>query len=58
MITAVPVEFSDSALEAGLLDDLARVEDVLAATAQPVDELLTDASRHYIAAGGKSHRRR
>jgi heptaprenyl diphosphate synthase len=56
VITAVPVEFSDSALEAGLLDDLARVEDVLAATAHPDDELLTEASRHSIAAGGKRFR--
>jgi heptaprenyl diphosphate synthase len=56
VITAVPVEFSDSALEAGLLDDLAQVEDVLAATAHPDDELLTEASRHSIAAGGKRFR--
>jgi heptaprenyl diphosphate synthase len=56
VIIAVPVEFSDSALEASLLDDLARVEDVLAATAHPDDELLTEASRHSIAAGGKRFR--
>jgi heptaprenyl diphosphate synthase len=56
VITAVPVEFQDSALEAGLLDDLAQVEDVLAATAHPDDELLTEASRHSIAAGGKRFR--
>jgi heptaprenyl diphosphate synthase len=56
VITAVPVEFPDSALEAGLLDDLDQVEDVLAATAHPDDELLTEASRHSIAAGGKRFR--
>ncbi|MDQ2814359.1 MAG: polyprenyl synthetase family protein [Actinomycetota bacterium] len=55
-MTAVPVEFLDSALEEGLLHDLARVEDVLSATAHPDDELLTEASRHSIAAGGKRFR--
>ena len=56
MITAVPVEFLDSALEAEVLDDLAQVEDALAETAHPDDELLTEASRHLIAAGGKRFR--
>jgi len=56
VITAVPVEFLDSALEAEVLDDLAQVEDVLAVTAHPDDELLTEASRHLIAAGGKRFR--
>jgi len=56
VITAVPVEFLDSALEAGVLDDLAQVEDALAVTAHPDDELLTEASRHLIAAGGKRFR--
>ena len=56
MITAVPVDFPDSALEAEVLDDLARVEESLAATAHPDDELLTEASRHLIAAGGKRFR--
>ena len=56
MITAVPVEFLDSALEAEVLDDLAQVEDALAVTAHPDDELLTEASRHLIAAGGKRFR--
>ena len=51
MITAVPVGFPDSALEAEVLDGLARVENSLAATAHPDDELLTEASRHLIAAG-------
>ena len=56
MITAVPVDFPDSALEAQVLDDLARVEQSLAVTAHPDDELLTEASRHLIAAGGKRFR--
>ena len=56
MITAVPVDFPDSALRAEVLDDLARVEESLAATAHPDDELLTEASRHLIAAGGKRFR--
>jgi heptaprenyl diphosphate synthase len=56
VITAVPVEFLDSALEAEVLDDLAQVEDSLAVTAHPDDELLTEASRHLIAAGGKRFR--
>jgi heptaprenyl diphosphate synthase len=56
VITAVPVEFLDSALEAEVLDDLAQVEEALTATAHPDDELLTEASRHLIAAGGKRFR--
>ncbi len=56
MIIAVPVDLPDSALEAAVLDDLARVEEELAATAHPGDELLTEASRHLIAAGGKRFR--
>ena len=56
MISAVPVDFPDSALEAVVRDDLSRVEESLAATAHPDDELLTEASRHSIAAGGKRFR--
>ena len=56
MIIAVPVDFPDSALEAEVLDDLARVEEALARTAHPDDQLLTEASRHSIAAGGKRFR--
>ena len=56
MITAVPVDFPDSALAAEVLDDLIRVEESLAETAHPDDELLTEASRHLIAAGGKRFR--
>ena len=56
MITAVPVDFPDSALEAEVFGGLARVEELLAGTAHPDDELLTEASRHLIAAGGKRFR--
>ena len=56
MITAVPVDFPDSALAAEVLDDLARVEASLMETAHPDDELFTEASRHSIAAGGKRFR--
>ena len=56
MITAVPVDFPDSALATEVFDDLARVEASLMATAHPGDELFTEASRHSIAAGGKRFR--
>ena len=56
MITAVPLDFPDSALAAEVLDDLARVETSLMETAHPDDELFTEASRHSIAAGGKRFR--
>ncbi|HEX9623679.1 MAG TPA: polyprenyl synthetase family protein [Streptosporangiaceae bacterium] len=56
MITAVPVDFPDSDLAAEVLDDLIRVEESLGETAHPDDELLTEASRHLIAAGGKRFR--
>jgi heptaprenyl diphosphate synthase len=52
----VPVDFPDSALEAEVLDDLARVEAALLETAHPGDELFTEASRHAIEAGGKRFR--
>jgi heptaprenyl diphosphate synthase len=56
VIPAVPFDFPDSALAAEILDDLARVEAWLSQTAHPDDELLTGASRHLIAAGGKRFR--
>jgi heptaprenyl diphosphate synthase len=55
-VIAVPVDLPDSALEAEVLDDLVRVEASLVKTAHPDDELLTEASRHLIAAGGKRFR--
>jgi heptaprenyl diphosphate synthase len=56
VIIAVPVDFPDSALAAEILDDLARVEASLMATAHPGEELFTEASRHSIEAGGKRFR--
>jgi heptaprenyl diphosphate synthase len=56
VISAVPVDVPDSALEAQIRDGLAKVEQSLAATAHPDDELLTAASRHLIVAGGKRFR--
>jgi heptaprenyl diphosphate synthase len=56
VITAVPVDFPDSALEAEILGDLALVDAALARTAHPGHELLTEASRHLMAAGGKRFR--
>jgi heptaprenyl diphosphate synthase len=56
VITAVPVDFPDSALEAEVLDDLARVEALLGQTSHPVEKVFTEASRHAIAAGGKRFR--
>jgi geranylgeranyl pyrophosphate synthase len=56
VITAVPVDFPDSTLAAEVLDDLARVEASLTQTAHPDDDLLTDASRHLVTAGGKRFR--
>ena len=56
MISAVPVDFPDSDLETEVRDYLGLVEESLAATAHPDDELLTEASRHSIAAGGKRFR--
>ncbi|MGH3200690.1 MAG: polyprenyl synthetase family protein [Streptosporangiaceae bacterium] len=53
---AVPVDFPDSALEAEVLDDLARVEASLLEVAHPDNELFAEASRHSIAAGGKRFR--
>jgi geranylgeranyl pyrophosphate synthase len=56
VITAVPVEFSDPALAAGIADGLVGVEKVLAEAAQAEEALLTEASRHLIDAGGKRFR--
>ena len=56
MITAVPVDFADPALEAAVLDDLARVEASLMETAHPDEELFTEAAQHSIVAGGKRFR--
>ena len=56
MITAVPLDFADPALEAEVLEDLARVEASLNETAHPDEELFTEASHYAILAGGKRFR--
>lgn len=53
---AVPVELADSNLAAELAADLTRVESVLQEIAHPSDEVLTEVSRHLMAAGGKRFR--
>jgi heptaprenyl diphosphate synthase len=55
-VIAVPVDFPDSALAESVLDDLMRVEEVLAQTSHPDEELLTKAAQHSIEAGGKRFR--
>jgi heptaprenyl diphosphate synthase len=56
VITAVPLDFADPALEAEVLEDLARVEASLNETAHPDEELFTEASHYAILAGGKRFR--
>jgi heptaprenyl diphosphate synthase len=56
VVSAVPVDLPDGALEASVQDDLARVEAALLEVAHPSDELLTEVSRHSVAAGGKRFR--
>src|SRR5215470_3838044 len=53
---AVPPKPHGAALAAEVSDYLGRVEESLTATAHPDDQLLTEASRHLIAAGGKRFR--
>jgi geranylgeranyl pyrophosphate synthase len=52
----VPVDFPDGALEASVVDDLARVEVILQEVTHPSHELLTGVSRHGVEAGGKRFR--
>lgn len=56
MVSAVGVDFPDAAVEAAVVDGLASVEAMLLATAHPDDKLLTEVSRHLLAAGGKRFR--
>jgi heptaprenyl diphosphate synthase len=56
MVSAVPVDFPDDALEASVNDDLARVEETLQEVTHPSHELLTGVSRHGVEAGGKRFR--
>ncbi len=53
MITAVPVELTDAALAADVVDGLALVEKRLRLAAQAQHQVLTEASAHLIEAGGK-----
>jgi heptaprenyl diphosphate synthase len=56
VVTAVPLELPDAALGAEVNAGLARIERVLQDVTRTDDVLLTDASRHLIAAGGKRFR--
>jgi len=56
VIAAVPVEFADPSLTAGIVDGLTAVEKVLTEAADAEEALLTEASRHLIEAGGKRFR--
>ena len=53
MTTVVPVELSDAALAADVVDGLALVEEGLREAARAQHELLADTSRYLIDAGGK-----
>ncbi len=56
MITAVPVDFPDTAVEADVLEGLALVESAMREAARAQESLLTEASLHLIEAGGKRFR--
>jgi len=56
VIIAVPMELSDAALAADIVDGLALVEKSLGEAAQAEEALLAEASRHLIEAGGKRFR--
>jgi heptaprenyl diphosphate synthase len=56
VIIAVPLELSDAALAADIVDGLALVERSLGEAAQAEEALLAEASRHLIKAGGKRFR--
>ena len=56
--TAVPVELTDAALAAEVVDGLALVEKQLADATQSEEELLAEASTHLLEAGGKRLRAR
>jgi heptaprenyl diphosphate synthase len=53
VITAVPVDFPDTAVEANVLEGLALVESAMRDAARAEESLLTEASLHLIEAGGK-----
>jgi heptaprenyl diphosphate synthase len=56
VVSAVPLDFPDGALEASVVDALAQVEASLQEIGHPSEELLTTTSRHLVDAGGKRFR--
>ena len=56
MITVVPVELTDAALAADVVEGLAQVEDGLRDAARAQDDLLAETSGYLINAGGKRFR--
>ena len=56
MIAAVPVELTDAALAAEVVEGLALVETQLADATRSEEELLAEASTHLLEAGGKRFR--
>ena len=56
MVSALGVDFPDTALEASVVADLGRVEAMLREVGHPDDALLTESSRHLMEAGGKRFR--
>jgi heptaprenyl diphosphate synthase len=56
LIAAVPVELTDAALAAEVVDGLALVEKQLADATESEEELLAEASTHLLEAGGKRFR--
>jgi heptaprenyl diphosphate synthase len=56
LIAAVPVELTDAALAAEVVDGLAQVETQLADAMRSEEELLAEASTHLLEAGGKRFR--
>src|SRR5258708_6411214 len=56
VITAVPVDFPDTAVEADVHEGLALVESAMRQATRAEEALLTEASLHLIEAGGKRFR--
>jgi heptaprenyl diphosphate synthase len=56
VITAVPVDFPDAAVEADVIEGLSLVESAMREAARSDEALLTEASLHLIEAGGKRFR--
>ena len=56
MTIAVPVDFADEALTAGVAEDLAVVETAPRGTSFGGDEMFAEVSRHMMTAGGKRFR--